>query len=412
MGAVDRALQAATEDLCNAFTAVHEDAAGEPVSDGPLGGVPIAVKDLLDDRGHTTTAGSAFYRHEATSTAPALARLREAGAVVIGRTGLHEFAFGFSSENPWFGPVRNPWDHSLSPGGSSGGSAAAVAEGVVPVAIGTDTGGSVRVPAAMCAVFGLKVTHGLIPLEGVFPLVPSLDTVGALTSDLALLQTATAAMAGPRWPALDTTEEVTRLVVPEEWLGNAPMSEEVRAAFDGFLTAAAEAGLAVEHRSLPLLAPSTHQLAVIGAEAAAVHGEWREEGRPYGEDVGERIDNSIALSADAEAQAEGLRWRTAITETTRAATGHGTAIVTPSVADLEKRIGDDFIDSRHYRGVVSYFSAPVNPTGHPAVSLPLAGEGRRPSVQLIGARHSEPRLLELARHLEETGIVAVGRLPS
>lgn len=412
MTAVEEALQAATEDVCNAFTAVHEDAAGDRGREGPLSGVPIGVKDLVDDRGRTTTAGSAFYRHEATSTAPALARLRDAGAVVIGRTGLHEFAFGFSSENPWFGPVRNPWDHSLSPGGSSGGSAAAVAGGVVPVAIGTDTGGSVRVPAAMCAVYGLKVTHGLIPLEGVFPLVPSLDTVGALTSDLNLLHTATAAMAGPRWPEPGTTQEITRLVVPEEWLGDAPLSAEVSTAFNDFVAAAGEAGLAVEQRSLPLLAPSPHQLAVIAAEAAAVHGEWRREGRPYGEDVGERIDHSIALSADATAQAEGRRWRTAITETTGAATGGGTAIVTPSVADLEKRIGNDFIDGRHYRGVISYFSAPVNATGHPAISLPVAGGGRRPSVQLIGARHSEPWLLELARRLEEAGVVGVGRLPS
>src|SRR5690606_2193534 len=132
------ALEAAGRDTRNIFTSVHSRAAEIDPPDGPLAGVPLAVKDLIDHAGATTTAGSAFYRHDASVTAPALARLEEAGAVVIGRTNLHEFAYGFSSENAWFGPVRNPWDPTLSAGGSSGGSAAAVAAGIVPLALGTD----------------------------------------------------------------------------------------------------------------------------------------------------------------------------------------------------------------------------------------------------------------------------------
>ena len=147
---------------------------------GPLGGVPIAIKDLIDQNGVTTTCGSGFYRHRAERSATVVRRLEDAGAIIIGRTGLHEFAFGFSSENDWFGPVRNPWDTDTSPGGSSGGSAVAVAAGLTAGAIGTDTGGSVRVPAALCGVTGLKVTHGRVPLTGVFPLASSLDTVGPL----------------------------------------------------------------------------------------------------------------------------------------------------------------------------------------------------------------------------------------
>ncbi len=127
-----------------------------------------------------------------------VARLEEAGAVIISRTGLHEFAYGFTSENHWFGPVRNPLDPTLSTGGSSGGSAAAVAGGQVPIAIGTDTGGSIRVPAAMCGVFGLKVTHGRTPLTGVFPLAASLDTVGPLAGNAADLALAYSVLA---WPA-------------------------------------------------------------------------------------------------------------------------------------------------------------------------------------------------------------------
>ena len=181
----------------NAFTEIDRDGAlrqasliDEGTRTGPLAGVPIALKDLIDHTGHVTTAGSAFYRHQPAASATVVDRLEAAGAIIMGRTGLHEFAFGFSSENPWFGPVRNPWNTDLSPGGSSGGSAVAVAAGMSPAAIGTDTGGSVRVPAALCGIVGLKVTHGRIPLTGIFPLAGSLDTVGPLaltTGDARLL---------------------------------------------------------------------------------------------------------------------------------------------------------------------------------------------------------------------------------
>ena len=154
---VERALAAAhaAQAPLNVFTHLDDEAAmdraagldgadDEGMPAGGLAGVPVGIKDLIDHEGRITTAGSAFYRHEAERSSPVVSRLEDAGAVVIGRTGLHEFAFGFSSENPHFGPVRNPWDPGTSPGGSSGGSAAAVAAGITPIAIGTDTGGSVR----------------------------------------------------------------------------------------------------------------------------------------------------------------------------------------------------------------------------------------------------------------------------
>jgi len=193
----------ASQSVLNAFTTIDRDGGLEHAgavdravargSDaGPLAGVPIAIKDLIDQRGIATTNGAAFEVTPATASATVVERLEKAGAIIIGRTGLHEYAFGFTSENQHFGPVRNPWDPNLSPGGSSGGSAAAVAAGIVPVAIGTDTGGSIRVPAALCGVVGLKVTHGRVPLTGVTPLAPSLDTVGPIArsvADLAVVYT-------------------------------------------------------------------------------------------------------------------------------------------------------------------------------------------------------------------------------
>lgn len=409
MGA-DEALAAARSDRHNAFTVLEADLPG-PAGTGPLAGVPIAVKDLIDHAGRITTAGSGFYRHEATKTAPALARLIEAGAVVIGRTGLHEFAFGFSSENPWFGPVLNPWDRSLSPGGSSGGSAAAVAAGIVPIAIGTDTGGSIRVPAALCAVVGLKVTHGLIPLDGVFPLVPSMDTVGAIAGSLDDLELATAIMAAQSWPPAPGPD-VTRLVVPDTWVETAPLSQEVATSFTGFLEAAQHAGLGIEHHDLPELGPSSHQSAVIGREVAPIHGEWRREGRPYGDEVGARVDAAVKVANDQEAIRDGERWRRHITRATKEALANGAVIVTPAVAAMDKRIGNDRIGEHHYRTVLSWFTAPINATGCPALTMPLAGTGRTPSIQLVGDHHSERRLLSVARRLHQHGALGLSRLPS
>lgn len=408
--AVSRALEKALGDTTNSFTAVHEEAAWLEPPGGPLHGLPIAVKDLIDHAGHVTTAGSAFYRHHATTTAPAVARLEAAGAVVIGRTGLHEFAFGFSSENPWFGPVLNPWDHRLSPGGSSGGSAAAVAAGIVPVALGTDTGGSVRVPAALCGIIGLKTTHGLIPLDGVFPLVPSFDTVGPLAATLDDIETTTAVMAAHRWETLDDGPPIRRLVVPQAWLDTAPMTDEVRTAFSEFLDAAAWVGLVVEHRELSDLQPSPHQTALVGAEVALIHRKWREEGKPYGEDVAARIDENVELADDPTAQAEARKWREQITRAMTEATAGDAAVVTPAVGAMDKWIGDDRIEGHHYRRVLSWFSAPVNPTGQPALAMPIAGPGRRPAVQLIGAAGSEKRLIGLGRLLETRGVLGVSRL--
>src|SRR5438105_10819389 len=158
---------------------------------GPLHGVPVSIKDLLDVRGTPTTAASRVRDgHVAEHDAPAIAHLRQAGVIFIGKTNLHEFAFGTTSDDSAFGPARNPHDPSRSPGGSSGGSAASVAAGMALATIGTDTGGSIRIPAAACGIVGLKPTYGQIATGGVIPLSTNLDHVGpiALTvSDAAIV---------------------------------------------------------------------------------------------------------------------------------------------------------------------------------------------------------------------------------
>jgi len=378
------------------------DAAGDGAPTGALTGVPIGLKDLIDHEGRITTAGSAFYRYEADRSSPVVTRLEASGAVVIGRTGLHEFAFGFSSENPHFGPVRNPWDPDTSPGGSSGGSAAAVAAGITPVAIGTDTGGSVRVPAALCGCFGLKVTHGRIPLDGVFPLATSVDTVGPLADSIDALDISYRAMSG------DSTDrpprERLRLGVPQPWMSAAPMDDEVAEAFEDTVRALEGLGHQVTDVEMAGVLPAPELIDAIAGEVGEVHARFREDGLPYGDDVARRVDDCLDTGPDRiEA---GRSWQMMIRRRFADAFEGVDLIITPTTPVMRKVIGEDMIGDRHYRSVLSWFTALVNHALHPAIALPLAGTGAPPvSLQAIGPLASETALIDFGRTLEESGLV-------
>jgi len=412
---VERALSAAeaSQQTLNAFTSIENAAAlarareidavieqGKPV--GSLAGVPVGIKDLIDHEGRVTTAGSAFYRHEADRSSPVVTRLEAAGAIVIGRTGLHEFAFGFSSENPHFGPVRNPWDLDTSPGGSSGGSAAAVAAGMTPVAIGTDTGGSVRVPAALCGCFGLKVTHGRIPIDGIFPLATSVDTVGPLADSIEAIDSSYRVMSGDT--ADEPRREKLRLGVPQPWVSAAPMDTAVAGAFEKTLRALEGMGHQVTDIEMPGVLPAPELIDAIAGEVADVHRQFREEGLPYGSDVAKRVDDCLGTGGDRiEA---GRAWQMMIRRRFADAFGGVDLILTPTTPVMRKIIGEEMIGDRHYRAVLSWFTALVNHALHPAIALPLAGTGAPPvSLQAIGPLGSETSLIDFGRTLEESGLV-------
>ena len=392
---------------------------------GPLAGVPVALKDLIDQAGLPTTCGSSFHRQVPAASATVVRRLERAGAVIVGRTGLHEFAFGFSSENPWWGPVRNPWDLGISAGGSSGGSAAAVAGGLVPVGIGTDTGGSVRVPAALCGLVGLKVTHGRIPLTGVFPLAPSLDTVGPLTRTVGDAVLVYLALAGPdpadSWclaaeadaPRQPADLGRARLAVPLPWAAH-PLSRRVRDGFRFALEALGRAGAVVEQVHSPDLATPGLIEESAYPEAAAVHRAWM-EAHPdrYGPDVRRRLERALAIGP-AE-HAAGLAWRARVRRALDDLLADHDAVLLPTTAVSRKEIGRDEVATEEgpmgYRRALSAFTAPVNHAGHPALALPLAAPPAfpnepPPSLQVIGRRGGEARLLEIGLGLEAAGIVA------
>ncbi len=321
--------------------------------------------------------------------------------MIIGRTGLHEFAFGFSSENPHWGPVRNPWDPATSCGGSSGGSAAAVASGVVPIAIGTDTGGSVRVPAALCGTFGLKVTHGRIPLDGVFPLVPSIDTVGPLADGVESLALAYRAMSGDHRPEPEAS--TLRIGVPQPWVESAPVSDEVEEAFTSTLGRLEGLGHRVIGIDLPEAVPSHHIMWAIAEEVREVHREFRRRGETYGDDVATRLDDADEVTDDEIAA--GRQWQSDLKAGFLREFQQVDLVITPTVPVRRKVIGVDTIGDLHYRVVLSWFSALVNHALLPAIALPLAGTGTPPlSLQAIAPAGDEAGLLAFARHLEASGV--------
>lgn len=384
----------------NIFTSIESDPVAR--SGGPLAGVPVAVKDLIDHEGRVTTGGSAFYRHTATETASSIRLLEEAGATIIGRTGLHEWAFGFSSENPHWGPVRNPWNPRLSTGGSSGGSAAAVAAGVVPIALGTDTGGSVRVPAALCGTFGLKVTQGRIPIDGVFPLASSVDTVGPLADSMANLSLAYEVLSSE--PVGDQPTRSLRLGIPEPWFDEAPLSQEVADAFARVVADLEDLGHQVTEVSMPDVGPSQHIGWAIAEEVRETHREFRERNETYGEDVALRLTDAEAVTSH-EAKA-GRVWQGQMRSEFAAAFTNVDLLITPTVPVRFKVIGEEKIGDRHYRAVISYFSAVVNHALHPAIAMPLKGTGTPPlSLQVIGPIDGESLLLGLGHQLEASGVV-------
>jgi Asp-tRNA(Asn)/Glu-tRNA(Gln) amidotransferase A subunit family amidase len=429
----------ASQELLNAFTLIDHaggmarataidmlvDSGKDP---GPLAGVPIALKDLIDQTGLPNTKGGSFAVEPSVHSATVVRRLGAAGAVIIGRAGLHEFAYGFTSENHWFGPVRNPWDTATSPGGSSGGSAAAVAGGIVPIAIGTDTGGSVRVPAALCGVFGLKVTHGRVPLTGVYPLAASLDTVGPIARNVADLAAAYLTMAGddPSDPwcqpvqvdpvPRDIDLSSLRFGVVTQW-NTPPHTRLVGSGMTAFIDAVAALGVDVVGVDEPSLLPDPDAERAVGFEIMAVHGERFGE-TPEGYSPATRVRLENAARGAAEDVLAAMAWRSAAKATTARLVASGIdVLIAPTTGGMTKTIGEDEMDldgtKVSHRKLLATFCAPINQIGVPSLAAPITGTGAPPvSVQLVGAMWGESRLLAIADALETANVFATERPPN
>jgi aspartyl-tRNA(Asn)/glutamyl-tRNA(Gln) amidotransferase subunit A len=360
---------------------------------GPLHGVPIGVKDLFDVAGHVTTAGAhpGFHPAPARADAEVVRRLREAGAVLIGKTAMHEWAFGVSNRNPHFGPTRNPHDPARIPGGSSGGSAAALAAGLCLGALGSDTGGSIRLPAALCGVVGLKPTWGLVSAEGVVELAASLDHVGPMATNVEDAFLLLSAMSGFRRPAVPAALRILR--------GEGAFLEPALPGVAAITHAAAERLGAVASLDLgDLAAVWRANLTILLSEAAAFHERRFEEHRAwFGGNLPDRLADGLATRAVdyARARAVGRAFR----ERLEHALGDDGVLVVPATAEPATVIGDR--EGAALSRLMTSFTAPFNLAGVPVLSLPAGKlDGLPVGVQLVAAPGREALLFEAGRRLE------------
>jgi aspartyl-tRNA(Asn)/glutamyl-tRNA(Gln) amidotransferase subunit A len=333
-------------------------------------GTVVAVKDLVDVEGMVTTAGGVILPDiPAREDAPVIRRIRRGGCVVVGKTNLHEFAFGVTSANPHFGTVRNPHDPTRVAGGSSGGSAVAVAAGMCDWAVGSDTGGSIRIPASLCGVAGFKPALGSIDTAGVIPLSWSLDTLGPLAPDIEATARAYWMMSGEKIE-LDGLRR-PRLAVPGGWV--ADLDEATAAAWRSVSQGVPEIEFVDRDRLFQA------GLTILLVEAAAYHRKWAAEcPEKYGPDVIGHIRRGLSiLGVDyVEAQRERARLDAAASiamEGLDALLLPATAIVAPSV-DAGNEV----------REPLSRFTRPFNTTGQPVAVLPAAVDGLPVGMQVVG----------------------------
>jgi AtzE family amidohydrolase len=417
----------------NCFTAVLTDAAlaqaqkvdaaiAAGQDPGPLAGVPFAVKNLFDIAGLPTLAGSIIERDTppATQDATAIARLKQAGAILLGALNMDEYAYGFVTENTHYGNTHNPHDLNRVAGGSSGGSAAAVAGGLVPLTLGSDTNGSIRVPASLCGIFGLKPTYGRLSRAGSFPFVASLDHIGPFARSVRDIAASFDAMQGadPRDPvcsdrpptttlaALHGDPQDLRIAIADDYFAQGGLPD-VFAALDQVAKA-----LGVTQRvTLPHSSQARAAAYVITASEGGNLHLANLKSRPHDFDPATR-DRLIAGAMIPSAwyiQAQRFRrWYQAqvaqVFQTVDVILTPTTPCPAPDIGQTRMVIdGVELVPRAH----LGCFTQPISFIGLPALSVPVARPGELPiGVQLIGAPYQEAKLLQVAAMLERQGVVA------
>jgi len=418
----DAALERARQADC-------ELAAGAGGSSGPdpLLGIPVAVKDLFATRGVRTTCGSKVYENFVPDyDAAVVERLQAAGAVIVGKLNMHELAYGITSANPHFGPVRNPWNLEHSPGGSSGGSGAAVASGMVFAAMGSDTGGSIRIPASFCGTVGIKPTYGRVSRYGALPLSWSHDHMGPLARTVRDAAVVLEAIAGhdvrddtssrrpveSYVPAEGVSIRGMAIGVPANWFFER-LDPEVEAAVRGALQLAASLGAEIKPLRLPdIEALNAVARVILLAEASAQAEPHLAERDRFGADVLALFDQGRLLAATDYIHAQRLRRR--LRSEFDRLWDQVDCLAVPSTPNLAPRIGDRTVllggleedirlaSTRLVRG--------INALGYPALSMPCGvspGPGRAGlpvGLQLIGPPFSEALILRAAAALEDAGL--------
>ncbi len=412
--------EAALQDAADAEAALCSKARRKSSRDlGPLHGIPISLKDNLYTRDLRTTGGSAILKdffplHDAA----VVVSLKNAGAILLGKTNLHEFAYGVTSNNPHFGPVRNPWDLRRIPGGSSGGSAAALAAGLCYGSIGTDTGGSLRIPASLCGVVGFKPGLGRVSTEGAIPLSATLDFVGPMArnaADVALIFEAIATFGkNERRPHVARLASPRgrrpRIGIPKHFFLDV-LSPEVRQGFDAALGTLKKLGARLKEVSLPYLQET--ELAgnhIAWPEATLYHqqaGWYPSHASDYGADVRERLEMGEKVTALDYLKALDLREKFIAGFHLALLENEVDAMVTPTTPIAAPLIGEENISigsADHLtRALLLRLNRPANLGGFPAISIPcgLTPSGLPLGLQFLAGITDEPLLLELAYRFEQ-----------
>jgi aspartyl-tRNA(Asn)/glutamyl-tRNA(Gln) amidotransferase subunit A len=404
----------ATPESALAEARAAEESLGRGEQRGPLHGIPLALKDLIDTRSVRTTAGSTFFAERVPDAdAAAVERLRQAGAVLLGKLNMHEWALGVTNDNPHFGACRNPWARHRITGGSSGGSAAALAAGLCMGSLGSDTGGSIRIPAALCGVVGLKPTFGRVSVRGVVPLSWNLDHVGPMArhvSDVALLLQAIAGF-DPRDPYSvdvavdDYVSDLARGV--EGWRASLA-SEACVGGVDGEVGRAvreaakvfAGLGASVEEVDVPRFAEAARANGLMTTADAAVFHRERLAVQPdgFGADVLSRLRRGGSYTAGEYVDARRLQ---SVLKRELATWFQECGLLLLPTTPIAAPVRDG-LDAVEAARVLTRFTAPFNLTGLPAISLPcgFTRDGLPIGLQIVGPAWSEARLLRAAHAYE------------
>ena len=390
---------------------------------GPFHGIPVAFKDLFATRGVRTTAGSKVYENYLPEIdATVVEKLLAVGAVPLGKLNMHELAYGITSANPHFGAVSNPWNRQHSPGGSSGGSGAAVAAEMVFMAMGTDTGGSIRIPASFCGTVGLKPTYGRVSRFGVLPLGYSLDHVGPLGRSVRDAALGLNVIAGhdpldptsSRRPVVDyvpgpdCTIGRVRIGVPDSFFFDR-LDGEVEAAVRGGLARAESLGAEIRPVRLPdMEALNAIARIILLSEASAVAEPYPQDRSLYGADVRALLDQGRLVPATDYINAQRLRRR--IRREFDRVWKEVDCLITPATPIPAPRIGDTTVRlggrEEDVRLAATRLVRPVNALGYPALSLPcgLSAAGLPVGMQIIGPAFEEALVLRVGAALEDSGV--------
>jgi len=378
----------------------------DPASELALNGIPYSCKDLFDVAGLVTTAGSKVLQDNmADSDADTIQAMNRAGAICLGKNNLHEFAYGATGENTLYGTTPNPYDHSRLAGGSSSGSAAALGFGLCAAALGTDTGGSVRAPAALCGLVGFKPTFGRVSTAGVIPFSWTLDHVGTLTRSAADAVTVFKSLLPGQRDVAAVNLENQVIGIPQSFFFER-CDGEILDGIDALMNFLRAAGASLKPVAMPSMQYTrTVALTVQMPEALSFHNRYLEQrGHLYGQDFRAGLALGQCLLAEQYIRAKRFieTWRRDI----NAVFAEVDAILTPATPVIAPKIGAVEVNvdgtSEPAGNAITRYTSFFNMTGHPAITLPcgMHSEGLPFAAQLVGKHHGDEQLLELARRIE------------